>query len=216
MVDPDDIPIQPKPFSQLINDALEASAGWRKRQAELFTKAQTILVDSEVMRQATLSIERAQEVVAKARTDPAIGRFALDGSANRLAFQIGREHADQKSIFGVDLAAVTGRLAAMFESIDLPSEEWRKTLTKRLEEIPDYQPMLQRMQEATNAFMEGQRALDERADEFVARHGWPLPLRLHAGLFGQIVSRAGLPEARGQHDDGRDLPSRHPRLQPDP
>lgn len=190
MVDPDDIPPKPKPFSQLVTDALDASAGWREQQAELFTKVQSILVGSELMRQSALSLERAQEVVAKARADPAVGRFALDGSASRLAFEIGRPRAGQGTILGVDLAELSGRVTAMLESIDLPTERWQETLVRRIEEIRGYQPMLRRMQEAASAFIEGQRALDERADEFVARHGWPLPLRLHPRLFGRIVRHA--------------------------
>lgn len=177
----------------MINDALEASAGWRKQKAELFTKAQDILVKSELMQQATFSVERGQDLMAKVRTDPEVGRFALSGSANRLVFEMARKRQDG-TILGIDIADVSARLSAMLESIDRPTEAWRKSLAERLEEIPAYQPMLGQMQKAVDAFVEGQRALDERADEFVVRHGWPVPLRLHPRLFGQIVSRADAPK----------------------
>lgn len=192
MVDPGETP-KPKSFVQLMNDALENSAGWRKQQAELFTKAQDILVKSELMQQATLSIARAQDVVAKVRMDPEVGRFALSGSANRLIFEMARKQQDG-TILGIDMADVSARLSAMLESIDRPTEAWRKSLVERIEEIPAYQPMLGQMQKAVSAFTEGQRALDERADKFVVRHGWPLPLRLHPRLFAQIVSRADAPK----------------------
>lgn len=192
MVDPGKTS-QEKSFLQMVNDALEASAEWRKQKAGLFTKAQDILVKSDVMQQATLSIERAQDVVAKVRMDPEVGRFALSGSANRLVFEMARKQQDGR-ILGIDIADVSARLSAMFESIDRPTEAWRKSLAERLEEIPAYQPMLGQMQKAINAFMESQRALDERADEFVVRHGWPVPLRLHPQLFAQIVGRANAPK----------------------
>lgn len=184
---------QQKSFVQMVNDALEASAGWRKQQVELFTKAQDILVKSDLMRHATTSIERAQDVVATVRKDPEVGRFALSGSANRLIFEMARKQKDGTAL-GIDIADVSARVSAMFESIDRPTEAWRKSLIERIEEIPTYQPMLSQMQKAVNAFMEGQRALDERADEFVAHHGWPVPLRLHPRLFAQIVGRADAPK----------------------
>jgi hypothetical protein len=189
-----DHPFRSSQLNKLITDALGASAEWRKRQADLLTKAQSIAIDSELMRQATISVDNAQKIVAETRKHPAIGRLALDGSANRLALEIGRETQARQPILGVDLADLSGRVAAMIESMDRPTATWRKALLQRIEEFPSYQPMLKQMQEATNAFMKSQRSLDERADEFVARQGWPIPLRLNPRLFGRIVGHADAPK----------------------
>src|SRR5215813_7697621 len=53
--------------------------------------------------------------------------------------------------------------------------------------------MFERMRKAADDFIEGQRSLDERADEFVVRHGWPVPLRLQPRLFGEIIKHADAP-----------------------
>jgi hypothetical protein len=177
-------------FGRLIAETLKADSLVQER-GELFKQAMKIKVSPEIMRQAAFSSDRAKLLVERLRSEAGVGKGLLDGSANRLALQIGRDVPGMDRLPGIDLAELSKSVAVLSESLEDPSASWRKDLLRRIEEVPTYQPMLEQMQKATAVFVQGQRDLDDRADEFVVRHGWPLPLRLQPRLFGQIVRHAG-------------------------
>lgn len=92
---------------------------------------------------------------------------------------------------GANLAGIGEQLAVLSQAMQGPSPRIAELLRAAQQASAPWRTELGRFGKAMQQFVEEQRRLDERTDEFVARHGWPVPTSLLQTTYRRIVSMAG-------------------------
>jgi hypothetical protein len=126
---------------------------------------------------------KALALSVNAQFDPAEARAATKALGASFAFGASRPPA-----VALGLPLASERIAALFRT--------QQGLT-RLQ--PAWLSRVRQMARGISEFIEEQQRMDEQADEFVRKHGWPIPLHLPVRAFRQI---AGLAESGKREVNG--------------
>lgn len=115
-----------------------------------------------------------------------------------LSAQVARSHATSVALgrpglgIGVvaDLAAIGERVAVITEAIRGPQLKLDRMVEQAQAALASWRPHFAEFGEAMQKLAEEQRRIDEQTDEFVARHGWSVPISLPQRAYKQVVARS--------------------------
>ncbi len=106
------------------------------------------------------------------------------------ALAIARPAVPRAAISGVTLADLGVNLAGIQEAMWPRSESVRKTMERFQASARAWSAPLGELATGIQALIEEQRQMDTRTDEFVRRHGWPVPHLLPNVSYRRVVALA--------------------------
>lgn len=167
------------PLNSLQGQLLPASNQLRqlKVSSPLLDEA---LLGKSAMGQALAGFQKYESPLKRLVADTAGARLTLEQ-----ARPLGHLQMDRSIV-----AALGERLGQLYGSLERPIIDSDRFLRQWRAISESWRPVVESFVEGLNDFIEAQCELDERTNDFVRKHGWPVPLRLAPHLYSRIVGMA--------------------------
>lgn len=181
------------PRNPVLDDLKKISIPYAKISQDLLpatSQLSHLKIRSAVLDEALLGqTKMAPALTAFQKYESPLKRLIADSAGARLTL----EQTRPLTGMAIDQSLVTGlgeRLSQLYGSLATPQIEANKFLKQWGSISESWRPMVESFVEGMSDFIEAQREMDERTNEFVRKHGWPVPLRLDPSLYSRIVGMA--------------------------